>query len=136
MNNRISRINKYFSVLVALIVASQGLIQAHVVCIESDGNVNLELDCELWQCEINTIYENNQVDQCQECIDIPLEPNTSVFKQAVRADNWNLALPTFDLTTQTIFINEQFSNCIDPTQKFLYTKTQPQLAIKSTRLLL
>jgi len=119
-----------------LIVVSQGLIQARVVCIEFDGNVNLELDCELWQCEINTIDENKQVDQCQECVDLPLVPNTSVFKQAVKTEYLTLELTSFDTATHTPFICEKYSNYSVPTQKLFTVITQSHLAILSTRLLL
>ena len=136
MNKIITRIYRFFSILIVGLLVGQGAVQAPVACFESDGHINVEIDCKINLCEINIDEEENHVDQCQSCVDIPLWSFNSEYKQAVKASDQNPRIKTFNFVFQPTFNFEQNITCTIANPNLVVLRAQPQFSIPYTQLLL
>ncbi|MBL7046848.1 MAG: hypothetical protein ISR95_04380 [Candidatus Marinimicrobia bacterium] len=119
-----------------MITGSQGAIIAPVICLESDGHVTVESSCYEGVCNNVTNNGNNNIEKCEDCVDIPLWPYIPEFKQAIKASYQTVDLITYDSIAQHTINAEQNTNCTAHTPSLVTINSQPQLAITYTHLLL
>ncbi len=66
-------------------ILSQNVVGAPVICLASDGQVNIEIDCN----DIPIQKSNENQDDCFNCIDIPFWNSDSDFPYIVKSADFN-----------------------------------------------
>lgn len=118
------------TLLVFMVGIGNGTIIKPVVCMEPNGEVNIEIRCnDFEQYESSNNKQHKNIGHCQTCIDIPLSQYSPKIYRYSNSDIQNIVL---DVITIPKFVQEQPTNRTEYPIEIFAIKNQSQLAILST----
>ena len=122
------------AILILMIGVSSGAIITPVICIELNGELNIETGCDITERSDND--QQSDYDHCSICVDIPFSQYSPEISQTIKSDTQNFVFESVDIVTYAAPVQIQHTNFSDYTAHSFAINSQPQLAILSTRLLL
>ncbi len=120
--------------MILMIGVSSGAIITPVICVESNGELNIETGCDITERSDND--QQSDYEHCSICVDIPFSQYSPEIFQTIKSDTQNSVFESVDIITYTAPVQIQYTSCSEYTAHSVAINSQPQLAILSTRLLL